>query len=297
MNNEIKKQSIKLYQHKTKWNLITDLCYIVPIIISLVLLIMNYKSFWYQESPLVSDNLLLNCTILCIISNLICIPIQILLKVGSTYSQKEYYIKTNNGKSRANLSDEISIYLAGILSSQIVIIIALILYTSFVSADTTKAFFNKQTILIVWACAIITNILFIYAENLEKDTILIRDPFKVRTKADVNKILTQDPKSPLRLWIKHLCLRTKTGTKLYYFMHKINLMYGSSIGLLMFFTLGTISAIILLIVSPVLAARSILYFAWIVIPIFVIVNISCLVLWTIITIIGSIVYALFIIAT
>lgn len=292
MNNEIKKQSIKLYQHKTKWNLIAALCYIVPIIISLVLLIMNFKPFWYQESPLVSDNLLLNCTILCIIFNLICIPIQILLKIGSTYSQKGYHIKTNSGKSRVNLSDEISIYLASILSSQIVIIIALILYTSFVSADTTKAFFNKQTILIVWVCAIIANILLIYAENLEKDTILVRDPFKVRTKADVNKILTQDPKNSLRLWIKHLCLRTETGTKLYYFMHKINLMYGRLIGLLMFFTLGTISAIILLIMSPVLAARSIFYFAWIV-TIFVIVNISCLVLWIIITIIGSIVYALF----
>lgn len=64
-----------------------------------------------------------------------------------------------------------------------------------------------------------------------------------RTEAEANEILTRDPKNPIKLWIKHLCLKTNTGTKLYYYMHKLSLMYGRLTRFLMLLTLIAIACV------------------------------------------------------
>lgn len=43
---------------------------------------------------------------------------------------------------------------------------------------------------------------------------------------EAEKVLYDDPKNPIKLAIKHALIKTKLGTKFYYYMHKLSLMYG-----------------------------------------------------------------------
>lgn len=61
--------------------------------------------------------------------------------------------------------------------------------------------------------------------------------FWYRSKEDADKILKEDPKNPIKLWIKDLCLKTDTGTRFYYYMHRISLMYGHITRMLMLMAL------------------------------------------------------------
>ena len=71
-----------------------------------------------------------------------------------------------------------------------------------------------------------------------------------KSKEEADKILKEDPKNSIKLWIKNLCLKTDTGTRFYYYMHRISLMYGHITRMLMLMALilaGTIYAGFLII--------------------------------------------------
>lgn len=43
---------------------------------------------------------------------------------------------------------------------------------------------------------------------------------------EAERVLYEDPKNPIKLAIKHVLIKTKLGTRFYYYMHKLSLMYG-----------------------------------------------------------------------
>lgn len=43
---------------------------------------------------------------------------------------------------------------------------------------------------------------------------------------EAERVLYEDPKNPIKLAIKHALIKTKLGTRFYYYMHKLSLMYG-----------------------------------------------------------------------